>query len=140
MHAHTAVAALSFSSSAFAELSIIVHYSSNYVQSQSYSNTQCQKVRWGQVVTKSIHCHFPRVFFYVAATLKSAGEGHQIEPNIAISSLSRTCQRAKTSPLCVTSKKIVVGTTKGCILRSRTSVAMATRSREDMKKKRARFS
>ena len=78
--------------------------------------------------------------FYVAATLKSVEEGHQIEPNIAISSLSRTCQRAKTSPLCVTSKKIVVGTTKGCILRSRTSVAMATRSREDMKKKRARFS
>ena len=28
------------------------------------------------------------VFFYVAATLKSVGEGHQIEPNIAISSLS----------------------------------------------------
>ena len=80
------------------------------------------------------------VFFYVAATLKSAGEVHQIEPNIAISSLSRTCQRAKTSPLCVTSRKIVVGTTKGCILRSKTSVAMATRSREDMKKKRARFS
>ena len=80
------------------------------------------------------------VFFYVAATLKSVGEGHQIEPNIAISSLFRTCQRAKTSPLCVTFKKIVVGTTKGCILRSRTSVAMATRSREDMKKKRARFS
>ena len=42
---------------------------------------------------------------------------------------------AKTSPLCVTSKKTVVGTTKGCILRSRTSVAMATRSREDMKRK-----
>ena len=75
------------------------------------------------------------VFFYVAATLKSVGEGHQIEPNIAISSLSRTYQRAKTSSLCVTSKKIVVGTTKGCILRSRTSVAMATRSREDMKRK-----
>ena len=48
-----------FSSSAFAELSIIVHYSSNYVQSHSYCNTQCKKVRWGQVVTKSIHCHFP---------------------------------------------------------------------------------
>ena len=31
------------------------------------------------------------VFIYVAATLKSVGEGHQIEPNIAISSLSRTC-------------------------------------------------
>ena len=80
------------------------------------------------------------VFFYVAATLKSVGEGHQIEPNIAISSLFQTCQRAKTSPLCVTFKKIVVGTTKGCILRSRTSVAMATRSCEDMKKKGARFS
>ena len=27
------------------------------------------------------------VFFYVAPTLKSVGEGHQIEPKIAISSL-----------------------------------------------------
>ena len=58
-HAHTAVAALSFSPSAFAELSIIVHYSSNYLQSHYYCDTQCKKVRWGQVVTKSIHCHFP---------------------------------------------------------------------------------
>ena len=41
------------------ELSITVHYSSNYVQSHSYCNTQFKKVRWGQVVTKSIHCHFP---------------------------------------------------------------------------------
>ena len=67
-HAHTAVAALSFFSSAFAELSIIVHYSSNYVQSHSYCNTQCRKVRWGQVVTKSIHCHcvsFPLEFSFM---------------------------------------------------------------------------
>ena len=140
MHAHTAVAVLSFSSSAFAELSIIVHYSSNYVQSHSYCNTQCKKVRWGQVVTKSIHYHFHWSLLLCGCHLKVSRRRHQIKPNIAISSLSRTCQRAKTSPLCVTSKKIVVGTTKGCILRSRTSVAMATRSREDMKKKRARFS
>ena len=32
-----------------------------------------KKVRWGQVVTKSIHCHSLGVFFYVAATLKSVG-------------------------------------------------------------------
>ena len=44
--------------------------------------TQCKKVRWEQVVTKSKHwLSFPlEPLLYEAATLKSVGEGHQIEP------------------------------------------------------------
>ena len=117
-----------------------MHYSSNYVQSYSYCNTQCNKVRWGQVVTKSIHCHFPWSLLLCGCHLKVS---RRRPPNRAQYSnilAFSNMPEAKTSPLCVTSKKIVVGTTKECILRSRTSVAMATRSREDMKKKRARFS
>ena len=64
-HTNCGAVVLSFSSYAFAELSIIVHYSSYYVQRHSYTMQEGSLGTGCYQNFKSKHCHFPWSHFFM---------------------------------------------------------------------------